>query len=125
MQSTVLKYYALSGLRRTSSQTGLESGESEIQILIGPNSTENSPQWFLFHYEHTGPHFRELGVVSGGEGGWGFYGLVSMVEQEGGWAPNKKILTFPTHFFSPAVEIIIISRLILRKNKTFVTDILA
>ena len=115
MQSTVLKYYALSGLRRTSSQTGLEGGESEIQILIGPNSTENSPQWFLFHYEHTGPHFRELGVVSGGEGGWGFYGLVSMVEQEGGGgvgggAPNKKILTFPTHFFSPAVEIIIISR---------------
>ena len=55
-------------LRRTSSQTGFEGGESEIQILIGPNSTENSPQWFLFHYGHTGPHFRKMGVVSGGEG---------------------------------------------------------
>ena len=56
-------------VRRTSSQTGFEGGESEIQILIGPNSTENSPQWFLFHYGRTGPYFRKMGVVCGGEVG--------------------------------------------------------
>ena len=42
---------------RTSSQTGFEGGQFEIQILIGPDPTENPPQWFLFHYRHTDPHF--------------------------------------------------------------------
>ena len=41
----------------TSSQTGFEGGQFEIQILIGPDPTENPPQWFLFHYRHTDPHF--------------------------------------------------------------------
>ena len=87
-------------LRRTSSQTGFEGGESEIQILIGPNSTENSPQWFLFHYGQTGPHFRKMGVVSGEREGRGVGICMAWYPPWYRGAPNKKVLAFPTSFFS-------------------------
>ena len=82
----------------TSSQTGFEGGQFEIQILIGPDPTENPPQWFLFHYRHTDPHFwREWAWF------WRGGGLrISMarLRQRGGGegAPNKKIFTLPAHF---------------------------
>ena len=69
----------------TSSQTGFEGGQFEIQILIGPDPTENPPQWFLFHYRHTDPHFWRGGRGSGGEEGsvflWHVY--ASVVEGRG------------------------------------------
>ena len=64
----------------TSSQTGFEGGQFEIQILIGPDPTENPPQWFLFHYRHTDPHFCRGGRGSGGGEGsvflWHVYASV-------------------------------------------------
>ena len=80
----------------TSSQTGFEGGQFEIQILIGPDPTENPPQWFLFHYRHTDPHFWRGGRGSGGEEGSVFLWHVYASVVEG--APNKKIFTLPAHF---------------------------
>ena len=75
----------------TSSQTGFEGGQFEIQILIGPDPTENPPQWFLFHYRHTDPHFWRGGRGSGGGRAQYFYGTSTPA-----W---WRIFTLPAHFF--------------------------
>ena len=93
----------------TSSQTGFEGGQFEIQILIGPDPTENPPQWFLFHYRHTDPHFWRGGRGSGGEEGSVFLWHVYASVVEG--APNKKIFTLPAHFFCVLSVAIVISLL--------------